>query len=86
MMPYVVVLGVVGTVLTALGFGGRALRRRGGVGSSAVPGALSGYEEAMRATSYRARVELVAEADRQEPVAALGGRRWRITSWGRPRR
>ncbi|MFF4344406.1 hypothetical protein ACFY00_31345 [Kitasatospora sp. NPDC001540] len=72
-MPYLIVLGVLGTVLTALGLAGRALRRRGGTGASALRGALAGYEEAMRATSYQAHVELRAEADRVAPVAAPDG-------------
>ncbi|GLW74019.1 hypothetical protein Kpho02_63170 [Kitasatospora phosalacinea] len=72
-MPYLIVLGVLGAVLTALGLAGRALRRRGGTGASALRGALAGYEEAMRATSYQAHVELRAEADRVAPVAAPDG-------------
>jgi len=73
MVPYLIVLGVLSTVLTALGLAGRALRRRGGTGADALRGALAGYEEAMRATSYRAHVELRAEADRVAPVAAPDG-------------
>ncbi|GLW55995.1 hypothetical protein [Kitasatospora phosalacinea] len=73
MVPYLIVLGVLGTVLTALGYAGRALRRRGGTGASALRGALAGYEEAMRATSYQAHVELRAQADRTVPVDAPDG-------------
>ncbi|MEU5383768.1 hypothetical protein [Kitasatospora cineracea] len=73
MVPYLIVLGVLGAVLTLLGLAGRALRRRGGTGASALRGALAGYEEAMRATSHQAHVELRAEADRIAPIAAPDG-------------
>ncbi|MFC8719776.1 hypothetical protein [Kitasatospora sp. NPDC057198] len=73
MVPYLIVLAVLGTVLTGLGLAGQALRRRGGTGADALRGALAGYEEAMRATSYRAHVELRAEADRVAPLEAPDG-------------
>ncbi|GAA2121662.1 hypothetical protein GCM10009759_71580 [Kitasatospora saccharophila] len=73
MVPYLIVLGVLATVLTGLGLAGRALRRRGGTGAAALSGALAGYEEAVRATSYQAHVELRAQADRIAPVEAPDG-------------
>ncbi|MFD8596644.1 hypothetical protein ACFV1L_16745 [Kitasatospora sp. NPDC059646] len=74
MGPYLITLAVLVGVLTPIGLGLHAVRRRGGVAAAALSGALAGYEEAVRATSYAAHAELLAEADRKAPIEAPGGR------------
>ncbi|MCC9310151.1 hypothetical protein LN042_24295 [Kitasatospora sp. RB6PN24] len=74
-LPDLIVLGAllaVAAVLTRL----RGAVRRRGSAASALQGALTAYEHAVRVTSYEAHQEIRAQAQRQVPVLSPDDPRW----------
>lgn len=66
-LPLLAIFGGLATVLTALVWLARHVRRRGTAGA-AVGAALASWEEAWRVTAHESHWEIKAQAERQAPV------------------
>ena len=74
-VPYLIVIACLALVLAFFTWLKRVVRRRGLAGS-AITGALTAYEEAMRITSHEAHQEIRAQAERQAPTASPDDPLW----------
>ncbi|WP_063763004.1 hypothetical protein [Streptomyces rimosus] len=71
-VPFLIVFGFFAAVLALCARFAVHVRRRGAAGG-AMSAALASYEEAFRATSHQAHVEIRAQAEREAPVLSPDG-------------
>ncbi|MFI6942334.1 hypothetical protein ACIBI4_23930 [Streptomyces sp. NPDC050418] len=84
LVPFLIITGAFALMLGPFIWLAARIRRRG-TGGGAMSGALAAYEEAFRATSHDAYVEIQAEAERKTPAPSPDNH-WGFGRWVRLRR